>query len=691
MITTYDTYNQTNTTSVNTTGAICENKFLGDTLDYLTFATRDDYYLNKYSNCVNFGTDNYGLTKQYTAYSDDWDTITGLHSLTYIDPTRMLDELTIDGIAMTNGATQLDGFNELIAKINVRLYFEGYQLTFNNNHHEILDNNSACQEVILDGIHTVREVLDYYLSTWDLSCRLKFAGNSVYEIYIVSPNKQGNSIDLSELNARGSQKGENYTDAIVTNAKNLVPDNLVEDKELTIISDQIPFNTDSAYVETTANIYEMSNFYVNMDSALVMCVAGGYDYYDNTVYSNNFGFNGYTCPLDIAGQTKDKEEYDALETKERIACPYYTRGGRKIEHISTLDSDRANGYLQKVTVLQRAIDFTVADLLLTINANTLVDNSDEVKAWFKAMPTAWQNALRSAVENIGVYINYERYAEIGFKIYSLSVSTADDDLWKKVYFNANYTTRDDFSVRKGGSGLTTIDNQSNGTLDEKRYLTSLEYKLDRFNCEEVEVSTNANIFEVGDYYNSFVIDRLQIAHNGLNEQCNYHLQENYNAVGERVDVNRELRLYAIPTDRYVKAVFERQVLASNLNNADGILIDATVVKNGTELTGKAYIPLIKIGKEATIRFKDNYAIRYFYTTDSVGWVGITANVSEALRYCDANGELNSTKQITLVKYAPDSANYPFNNNCTSIVSLSINFKKDAFEQIELVLRGGFNS
>lgn len=690
MITTYDTYDPSDTTDVNTVGAISENKFLGDTLDYLTFATRDAYILDKYSNCVNYGTDNYNATKQYTAYSDDFDSITGLHSLTYIDPTRMLDELTINGIAMTNQTTQLAGFNKLIDKLNCRLGFEGYQLTFNNNHHEILDDNSACQEVILDGIHTVREVLDYYLSTWDLSCRLKLNGSGVYEVYVVSPNKQGISLDLSNFNVRISSKGENYANAIVTNAKNFVPNQEVKDKELTLISDQIPFNTDSAYLETTANIYEVNNLYVNMDSSLVGCVAGGYDYYDNTVYSNNYGFVGYTCVLDIAGQTKDKEEFDSLETKERIACPYYTRGSRKIEHISTLDSDRANGYLQKVTVLQRAIDFTVADLLLTINANTLVDNSDEIKAWFKAMPTDWQNALRTAVGNDGTYINYERYPEIGFKIYSLSISTADDDLWKKVYFNVNYTARDDFSVRKGGSGLTIIDNQSNGTLDETRYLTSLAYKLDRLNNEEVEISTNANIFEVGDYYDTFVIDKCQIAHNGLNEQCHYHLQENYNAVGERTDVNRELRLYTIPTDRYVKAIFERQVLASNLNNADGIIINATVVKNGSEVTGKVYVPLIKIGKEATVRFKDNYAIRYFYTTDSVGWVN-TVNVSEALRYCGADGEINSSMQITLVKYNPDAPNYPFNNNCTSVVSLTINFHKDAYEQIELVLRGGFNS
>ena len=182
MITTYNTNNQSNTTSVNTVGAICENKFLGDTLDYLTFATRDDYYLAKYSNCLDYGFDNYGYVKQYTEYSLDWDSITQLNSLTFIDPTRMLDELTINGIAMTNQTTQLAGFNKLIDKINCRLGFDGYQLTFNNNHHEILDNNSACQEVILDGIHTVREVLDYYLSTWDLSCRMKFKGSNVYEI-----------------------------------------------------------------------------------------------------------------------------------------------------------------------------------------------------------------------------------------------------------------------------------------------------------------------------------------------------------------------------------------------------------------------------------------------------------------------------------------------------------------------------
>ena len=100
---------------------------------------------------------------------------------------------------------------------------------------------------------------------------------------------------------------------------------------------------------------------------------------------------------------------------------------------------------------------------------------------------------------------------------------------------------------------------------------------------------------------------------------------------------------------------------------------------------------MRIGKEATIRFKDNYAIRYYHTTDDNGHWHKTINVSEAIRYCDSNGELNSTISIKLVKYKPDEANYPFNNNCTYVATVSVTFIKDAFEQIELVLRGGFSS
>ena len=681
----YDIYDQTDTTEVTPIGSVVENKFLGDTLDYLTFGLRDDLVrdsLSKYTYGITYGTDNYGVAKQYVNYSLDYSSLEDIGSLTFIDPTRMLDELTINGIAMTNATTQLAGFNKLIQKINARLTVEYKELNFYNNHHEILSDNVACQELILDGIHTVREVLDYYLSTWDLSVRLKI-NNGVLELYVVSPNHQGSEIDTEDLNYQFKVHGENFTDAIVTNAKNLVPNEEVKEKQLTIISEQIPFNTDSAYIETMSNIYETNNLFVNMDSALVSVVAGGLDANDNISYSNTYSYSNYIGVLDIVGQTKDKEEYDTLETKERIACPYYTRGSRRIEHISTLDSDRANGYMQKVTVLQRAIDFSVQTILSSIDSSTLADNSDEVKAWFKSMPIAWQNALRTDVENSGVYINYERYAEIGFKIYSLSINTSDDNLWKKVYFDLNYTTRDDFSVRVGGEGLTTIDNQANGTLDEDRFINSLECKFDRLNSSEVEISTNKNIYEVGDHtQTNFIIDKLVISHNGSNEQCYYHFQENYNAKGERVDINRELRLYSIPTDRYVKAVFEKVV---NTHNADGVVVSATVVKNGSEVSGYAYIPFIKVGNQRTIRFKDNYAIRYFYTTDSVGWIGITANVSEALRYCDANGELSSMTMY-LVNYQPDTINYPFTQNYTSLGSITINFYKDAFEQLEIVLK-----
>ena len=682
MITTYDTYDPSDTTDVNTVGAISENKFLGDTLDYLTFATRDSYILDKYSNCVNYGTDNYNATKQYAAYSDDFDSITGLHSLTYIDPTRMLDELTINGIAMTNQTTQLAGFNKLIDKINCRLGFEGYQLTFNNNHHEILDDNSACQEVILDGIHTVREVLDYYLSTWDLSCRLKLNGSAVYEIYIVSPNKQGSSLNLSQYNVKISMKGENYTNAIVTSAKNLVPDNEVKEYGLNIISDQIPFNTDAGYIETLYNIYEMSKVTAYVPTVLPLYMPVG------IVNTYNVYLTGYMIPFDVTPNVRDKEEFDTLSTTDRVANAYYTRGSKKIEHISTLDGDMAAGYTKQV-VLERMVGASLTRLNNEIDANEQF-NRPEIIAWYSTLPQAAKTYVENYLTSQGETLDFTTYEGVGFKIYAMAYTT-QSDLWSSTYFDLSYIAKDDFEVRKGGSGLTTIDNQSSGTLDETRYLTSLQYKLERLNCEEVDLSTNANVFEVGDYYDNYVIDKLQIAHNGLNEQCNYHLQENYNAVGERVDVNRELRLYSIPTDRYVKATFEKQVLASNLNNADGILINGSVILTNSTLNGQVYIPFVRIGKEATIRFKDNYAIRYYHTTDDNGHWHKTINVSEAIRYCDSNGELNSTISIKLVKYKPDEANYPFNNNCTYVATVSVTFIKDAYEQIELVLRGGFNS
>ena len=682
MITTYNTNNQSNTTSVNTVGAICENKFLGDTLDYLTFATRDDYYLAKYSNCLDYGFDNYGYVKQYTEYSLDWDSITQLNSLTFIDPTRMLDELTINGIAMTNQTTQLAGFNKLIDKINCRLGFDGYQLTFNNNHHEILDNNSACQEVILDGIHTVREVLDYYLSTWDLSCRMKFKGSNVYEIYVVSPNKQGTSLDLSGLNARGSMKGENYTNAIVTSAKNLVPDNEVKEYGLNIISDQIPFNTDAGFIETLYNIYEMNKVTAYVPTVLPLYLPVG------IVNTYSVYLTGYMIPFDVTPNVKDKDEFDTLSTTDRVANAYYTRGSKKIEHISTLDGDMANGYTKQV-VLERMVEDSIATLNSHIDANENF-NRPEIIEWYSHLPQAAKTYVENYLTTQGETLDFTTYEGVGFKIYAMAYTT-QSNLWSSTYFDLSYTARDDFEVRKGGSGLTIIDNQSSGTLDEGRYLTSLQYKLERLNCEEVDLSTNANIFEVGDYYNNYVIDKLQIAHNGLNEQCNYHLQENYNAVGERVDVNRELRLYSIPTDRYVKAVFEAQVLNSNLNNADGILINGSAILTNSTLNGQVYIPFVRIGKEATIRFKDNYAIRYYHTTDNNSHLHKTINIAEAIRYCDANGELNSTINLKLVKYKPDEANYPFNNNCTYVATVTMSFIKDAYEQIEIVLRGGSNS
>src|SRR5574344_2195997 len=98
-----------------------------------------------------------------------------------VEPTRILDELSLKGFALSpitsGGTAKLNAwmtFVELVRKLNQRLTAMGssYSLAIPSSLTE--GSNPFSKEpgeVIADGVRTFREIIDYWLSSFDLAIR----------------------------------------------------------------------------------------------------------------------------------------------------------------------------------------------------------------------------------------------------------------------------------------------------------------------------------------------------------------------------------------------------------------------------------------------------------------------------------------------------------------------------------------
>lgn len=625
--------------------------------------------------------------------------------ITTVEYTKILEELVIDGFGMTSFSSPDAGYTHLIYKLNKRILYTGYSLAINQS----IGGTGETREVVLDGTHTLREIIDYYLESYSKEVRVSYLSNKELELYLDDPSARGSAIAYN-VPYENSVDGSNQVSNLATDLKNVVSELPVDDGPLQIVSDANNFSTDNGIVKTNQPIYRMKECYFS--TPLTMNLIAGDFKLTVPISGTDYSVGVYISDTDLSS-TKDTTshtgeiyvktdgmldvpftdcvlDFDAYQTMshdEKCRLAYYKRGSQEVEHITT-----SVAYTGQV-LGTRPVYENILDYLYTIRT----DSSFILKT-FLALSNHDEGLIYSKLSALGWTPDYTRFPTYGFGFVQFVFPIAyPDEFWKMMFVHPVYYTKTDTFIKTGTNGTSVIDGQTANSVNEERFKASETSKLARMGNRELAIDRNGNtFFSVGDTYGNFVVDEATYSATANNIKQHYHLTENYNFLNLRQDLNRELRLYAIPTEGFAKSYFE-QALTSDLDSFTGAIIKAYVPQLNSSTTyveRYIWIPITHVLGRAIIHFQDNFsALKYRYKSYQSGNVYNFTSLDCA--YCDPEtGEL-STMVIYLVKTRPK--NYGTNgtyNDGYPVVNLSdfnqkwvysLEYPKSSLEQLEIVM------
>ena len=672
-----------NNTSYQIIGDLTVSKYNQKTLDSGMFYLRGNIDLSKYTKVSYTNFNQMVWQTQYLSESNKT-------QVTTIEWTKILEELVISGFAYSKILTGSAMFNNIVAKLNQRIVYTDYVLNTSMIDNTLFSGNGT--EIVIDGSHNIREILDYFLETFGLEIRVQSCENKVLYLKLDNPNFDiDTATEVEYVTPYVSDiKGDEVVDNLATDLSNVVVDEEIKEAPLQIVSESSEFSTDNGIVKTTQPIYKMNKCdmvlksladssestvalriaYYSSESATVPSIASILIKTDTLFHVN---INDYVV---------DKEEWDVLSHDQKVPRFYFNRGNNKIEHI-TNNVRYANGlfdtqpYAQILTILNN----NYTDYEGTIDYEPAVyiyDNLDSNSlAYFQAQ-----------MNNLGWYPRTDLYGTRGFLLRGVELATS----WTLFYLQPTYTTQTGIFIKVGDNGTSLIDNQTASQINEDRFVDSQNSKLRRIGNKEITIDSNgSDYYSVGDYFDigsdRFILDELQIGISDNNIKQHYHFSKDYNFLNIKQGLSKELRLYSIATEGYVKASIEQAVNA-DLSSYKGAVIQVNVpqIDSSTTYVQKyIWLPLTKVMNSYVIHFQDNYsAIKYRY----VAYTDIYTSLDCA--YCNTSTGEQTNKVIYLTSETPSSYTsdgYPCVslNQFTDLKYFTMIQEKDMLEQWEIIL------
>lgn len=599
-------------------GSITITENLGKNLDSAICFVRTTDNLRTIPKFTNVVADN----KNWSFYEAEYDSLLDQYKLLLVEPTRIIEELFIKGIAYTNIKPIQESLEDLIYKINLRLDYQncGYQLHLNQNSSDSANN----EELIMSGVHNLREILDAFLQTTNERVRVYSIDDGTIEISVISAHtKRVVNVDVPYY--QDSIKSENQANSIVSDAKNVLQ--LCLDKNVPFSSGGYSFEkSDKAYIPLKNPIRELKH--LRMDCTITSIVCG----------SDILPVN-YDSKIDLAKWCCDKEEYDVLDVKEKNTLLFYQRGSKKIENIFT-----ELATWQKVSDSSTYVIDDVINLATNYYFNKTTANEPEILKSYELLTQAQKDRILSWTNGRAFGIRFVPVTEPTFDI--------------------EYISATDYLLRVG-SGIAITDNQTESNLDVRAYLRQLENKLLLNNQREMDVDSTLELFSLGDSYQNYVCDSIvKNVSDGLTKY-HFHLKKNYNESFQDTSLDKTYRVYQIPQSNFIKAVIE----VSGYTEFDKAIIhaeynSAKAKEEPNYVPIDVEIPLISIEERKALRFYDNYCCGYLNGKDG------THLVTKQIRYCDSNGECD-TISLTLISGDFETEEV-------------FEVKKDKYEEIEIL-------
>ena len=613
---------------------------IGDELDSCTLILKGDFAFEKFQNVKIEASNSVNLTdaisypflimdirkEKFVGYNQ--------YILTCIEPTKILENLNIVGLASTNKnfSSLYEQIVYLIAKINVQL--PDVKLSIDSSI-SAYTANKPCEEFKWDGLVNLREVFDDIFSSCDLAVRVKETSitNGIRNVVISfdNPNQKNRNISIDEPYAIEHGEDTEYkANAIMSVAKNASNYPKITSQYSKLRGDNVLWTTDDDCF--------MVNYPINEAVKLTMYITATRDY--------TMGGNVPADPpmiranehIDITKYLYEKDEYDLLSADEKKKALWYKRNDNKIEGFNVINK-RAFAFNRTV----------IEDIIQDIKLYTYHDDIGDYQ----------YNSL-SALDIIGYNLEY-------------------------------YPLNDAFIFDKKDNqidslkGCSVIKNQDNQSLDISRYAVNVINQNKHIGNSQINFcktyETIATLPKVGDYAGTFTLDKVDYSFFKSYIKANIHLTNGLNNISEKTALKREKRIYNIPLDGYIDKYYFRDISLGNYT-----ITDAAITSSEMNQYIHCEVLNYTVGNDRYYLIKPNSNSNLgYYKTEYSG-----KKINQPIMYTDENGECD-TMTIAIYRsrencqrdYSVES--YPIMNSVDNATSMEFQVKKDAFERPIFVL------
>lgn len=611
------------------------------------------------------------LTKNFFLF--DWvETYEGgfwLYQLTLLSPTKILDNVIINGMAETYASSNLYyQFFRVVDKINAQQKYEnsynGVQQdelvikTPNSITSENLGNltNYPINDFLWDGQQTAREILQDICDKADMiliATDYTLSGNKITEVYVdaIKKNKQANKIQ-DEYNFKGSDrnaissvvKGISYSrdsefnnGNLISLTKNMICRDNKQSAYLPARNDDLAIDkADTWHILTDEPIYSLNSLKVLVNVSNISMVVYNPD---NTVKYSVSPLM-MTAELDITSYVVEKDVFDAMDLSQQSKHLYFIRGEKGIYGLFDRYKSGLTGLFSN-TALENILD----DVQLSFPAYASHGNFQDImnSGFFGLFDSNYSSFTKASdmtqITSDNDYRNYGQPSDITPSNFNYAKTASYPVYSKNCLFSVNYQPYTDSVVKiqeaKTNSktqNLSTIKNQSDRNIDASKYYDSQIALSKKLGQEEMTLDvmydadkladyyiSNEGVYkdafyQLGDYFGAktWLLTQREIEQYGVDKiKCRFTFSKNYNAKNCMINVSRDKRLYGIPLNNYV----DRYIILKKRDqsyNVRKVLIESyDDFTNNTTTYGYALLEPTKVGNATRIdyvaRCKDNYA------------------------------------------------------------------------------------
>ena len=629
---------------------------------------------------------------------ETWEGEKWLYQISCLSPTKLLENIIINGMADTYASARLDlQLDRVREKINAQLGFEmavAPVLSFDSSISPSNDTlyNALPSDFLWDGQVNVREIFNDMLDKVDMICigtnfTIDANGNiTAITIGAEKREKKGTKLiesandidnggleDVSEM-VKGITFNRNSEFAcgnIISLIKNGIAKDNVQQAYLPARNTDLTID-DSAtwHIITQEPIYTL-----NKVCALIP-VGVGIFYWKNendTWSEEDYHFNtnkivDLYLPADITSYVVEKSVFDAMSLAEQSKHLYFKRGEKGIYGLYDKYKSGLTGLFSYTAMYNIATKIFREDLNNAGNIN-FYTNTNGVVDWDDYNnPDLLKLNSNNDAEKVNIidngctiHISTSGNKEDGaISRFNCLVYPVSADM-KYSYFSVNYQPYCDSVVKIERTNITDIEansknlsiikNQSDRTVDAEKYFNSQQSLINRMGNKEMFIdcivdlsqtySHLKSLWDLGDYMvlNSKTWTITQREFTNYNEttlKVRYTLSKDYNGSNVDIQLNRDKRLYGIPLTNYVDRYIIIRSGQYMDNNTKKVLVQSWDDYTGSTTTmGYTILEGIKIGNADIIHKVARTYDNYACDIERTKYNSTIVNVY--VRYCDTDG------------------------------------------------------